>query len=297
MWENKEMNRQKSFANDLMQTGKLYIVGTPIGNLNEMSPRAIDTLKEVDLIAAEDTRHTRKLLSYFDFSTPLTSYHEHNQEMKKNEIVEQLLAGKSVAVVSDAGMPAISDPGEVLVDAALKAGISVIPVSGPNAALNALVASGIAAQPFTFIGFLPRQKKERKKELEKWAKIPTTLIFYEAPHRVKQMLQDSLAILGNRQIAVARELTKKHEEWLRGTVEEVLTYVQQTETLGEYCLVFEGASKDRKEEENNWWDELDILQHVKHYIEDGLDKKQAIRKVADDRGIPKRDVYQIYHVH
>jgi 16S rRNA (cytidine1402-2'-O)-methyltransferase len=297
MWENKEMNRQKSFANDLMQTGKLYIVGTPIGNLNEMSPRAIDTLKEVDLIAAEDTRHTRKLLSYFDFSTPLTSFHEHNQEMKKNEIVEQLLAGKSVAVVSDAGMPAISDPGEVLVDAALKAGISVIPVSGPNAALNALVGSGIAAQPFTFIGFLPRQKKERKKGLEKWATIPTTLIFYEAPHRVKQMLQDSLAILGNRQIAVARELTKKHEEWLRGTVEEVLTYVQQTETLGEYCLVFEGASKDRKEEENNWWDELDILQHVKHYIEDGLDKKQAIRKVADDRKMPKRDVYQIYHDH
>ncbi|WP_028777572.1 16S rRNA (cytidine(1402)-2'-O)-methyltransferase [Shimazuella kribbensis] len=291
------MNRQKSFANDHLETGKLYIVGTPIGNLNEMSPRAVQTLKEVDLIAAEDTRHTRKLLSYFNFSTPLTSFHEHNQESKKREIVEQLLAGKSVAVVSDAGMPAISDPGEVLVDAALQAGISVIPVSGPNAALNALVASGIAAQPFTFIGFLPRQKKERKKELEKWAKIPTTLIFYEAPHRVKQMLQDSFAILGNRQIAIARELTKKHEEWLRGTIEEVLTYVQQTEALGEYCVVIEGASEDTKEEQTNWWDELTIIQHVEHYITDGMDKKAAIRQVADDREIPKREVYQIYHEH
>jgi 16S rRNA (cytidine1402-2'-O)-methyltransferase len=291
------MNRQKSFANDLQAIGKLYVVGTPIGNLNEMSPRAIDTLKEVDLIAAEDTRHTRKLLSYFSFSTALTSFHEHNQETKKAEIVEQILTGKSVAVVSDAGMPAISDPGEVLVEAALQAGISVIPVSGPNAALNALVASGIAAQPFTFIGFLPRQKKERKKEMEKWAAFPTTLIFYEAPHRVKQMLQDSLAILGNRKIVVARELTKKHEEWLRGTIEEVLDYVEQKEALGEYCIVIEGAPQEAYSQKANWWDMLSMVQHVDHYIEDGLDKKTAIRQVANDRGVPKREVYQVYHEH
>jgi 16S rRNA (cytidine1402-2'-O)-methyltransferase len=289
------MNRQKSFANDLQAIGKLYVVGTPIGNLNEMSPRAIDTLKEVDLIAAEDTRHTRKLLSYFSFSTALTSFHEHNQETKKVEIVEQILTGKSVAVVSDAGMPAISDPGEVLVEAALQAGITVIPVSGPNAALNALVASGIAAQPFTFIGFLPRQKKERKKELEKWASFPTTLVFYEAPHRVKQMLQDSLAILGNRKIAVARELTKKHEEWLRGTIEEVVVYVEQTDTLGEYCIVIEGAADEGFNQKDNWWEAMSIVQHVDHYIEDGLDKKTAIRQVANDRGVPKREVYQVYH--
>jgi 16S rRNA (cytidine1402-2'-O)-methyltransferase len=291
------MNRQKSFANDLQAIGKLYVVGTPIGNLNEMSPRAIDTLKEVDLIAAEDTRHTRKLLSYFSFSTALTSFHEHNQETKKVEIVEQILTGKSVAVVSDAGMPAISDPGEVLVEAALQAGITVIPVSGPNAALNALVASGIAAQPFTFIGFLPRQKKERKKELEKWASFPTTLVFYEAPHRVKQMLQDSLAILGNRKIAVARELTKKHEEWLRGTIEEVVVYVEQTDTLGEYCIVIEGAADEGFNQKDNWWEAMSIVQHVDHYIEDGLDKKTAIRQVANDRGVPKREVYQVYHEH
>ncbi|MXQ54493.1 16S rRNA (cytidine(1402)-2'-O)-methyltransferase [Shimazuella alba] len=291
------MNRQKSFANDLQAIGKLYVVGTPIGNLNEMSPRAIDTLKEVDLIAAEDTRHTRKLLSYFSFSTALTSFHEHNQETKKVEIVEKILTGKSVAVVSDAGMPAISDPGEVLVEAALQAGITVIPVSGPNAALNALVASGIAAQPFTFIGFLPRQKKERKKELEKWASFPTTLVFYEAPHRVKQMLQDSLAILGNRKIAVARELTKKHEEWLRGTIEEVVVYVEQTDTLGEYCIVIEGAADEGFNQMDNWWEAMSIVQHVDHYIEDGLDKKTAIRQVANDRGVPKREVYQVYHEH
>jgi 16S rRNA (cytidine1402-2'-O)-methyltransferase len=290
------MNRQKSFANDQGQLGKLYIVGTPIGNLNEMNPRALDILKTVDVIAAEDTRHTRKLLSYFDFTTPLTSFHEHNQISKKEEIIEQLLAGKSIAVVSDAGMPAISDPGEVLIEAAIKAGISVIPVSGPNAAINALVASGITAQPFTFIGFLPRQKKERKKELQRWSNLPTTLIFYEAPHRVKQMLQDCSAILGNRRIAVARELTKKHEEWLRGTIEEVMTYLGETEVLGEYCLVIEGALEDElKTQEEVWWFDLEVVQHVHHYLEEGLDKKTAIRQVANDRGVPKREVYQIYH--
>ncbi|MCH5585832.1 16S rRNA (cytidine(1402)-2'-O)-methyltransferase [Shimazuella sp. AN120528] len=291
------MNRQKSFANDQEGIGKLYVVGTPIGNLNEMSPRAIDVLKTVDLIAAEDTRHTRKLLSYFEFSTPLISLHEHNEVSKTEDIVQQLLAGKSVAVVSDAGMPAISDPGEVLVDAALKAGISVIPVSGPNAAINALVASGIAAQPFTFIGFLPRQKKERQKELQRWSKMPTTLIFYEAPHRVKQMLHDCAAILGDRKAAVARELTKKHEEWLRGTIAEIINYLEGAEILGEYCVVIEGSTDNEDDTHNNWWNDLEVVQHVQHYIEGGMDKKSAIRQVANDRGVPKREIYQIYHEH
>jgi 16S rRNA (cytidine1402-2'-O)-methyltransferase len=168
-------------------------------------------------------------------------------------------------------------------------------VSGPNAALNALVASGIAAQPFTFIGFLPRQKKDRKKELEKWAAFPTTLIFYEAPHRVKQMLQDSLAILGNRKIAVARELTKKHEEWLRGTIEEVLDYIEQTAALGEYCIVIEGVAEEVFSQKDRWWEAMSMVQHVEHYIQDGMDKKTAIRQVANDRGVPKREVYQAYH--
>jgi 16S rRNA (cytidine1402-2'-O)-methyltransferase len=291
------MNRQKSFTNDQGNTGKLYVVGTPIGNLNEMSPRAIDILKTVDLIAAEDTRHTRKLLSYFNFVTPLTSFHEHNQMSKKDEIVEQLLEGKTVAIVSDAGMPAISDPGEVLVNAAIDAGVSVIPVSGPNAALNALVASGISPQPFTFLGFLPRHKKDRKKELEKWSSLPTTLIFYEAPHRIKQMLQDCLAILGNRKITVARELTKKHEEWLRGSTEEVLAYLNESDVLGEYCVVIEGLSESAQAAVVNWWEEITIAEHVDHYIAKGLDKKAAIRQTADDRGVPKREVYQIYHEH
>lgn len=290
------MNRQKSFANQ-GQVGKLYVVGTPIGNLHEMSPRALDILKTVDLIAAEDTRHTRKLLSFFRFTTPLTSFHEHNQRSKKKEIVEQLLTGKTVALVSDAGMPAISDPGEELVEAAIQAGISVIPVSGPNAAINALVASGIPAQPFTFIGFLPRQKKDRQKELHRWSALPAALIFYEAPHRIKQMLKDCAAVLGNRKAAVARELTKKHEEWLRGTLEEVITYLEDTEVIGEYCVVIEGASDDKQVSQDIWWEQLEVVQHVQHYIEKGLDKKDAIRQAAKDRGVPKREIYQIFHEH
>lgn len=288
------MKKQKSFA-ESHDVGKLYVVGTPIGNLQEMSPRALEILQTVNLIAAEDTRHTRKLLSYFQFSTPLTSFHEHNQDKKQAEIVGQLLQGKTVALVSDAGMPAISDPGEVLVTAAIAANIPVIPISGPNAAINALVASGLAAQPFTFIGFLPRHKRERKQELEKWAAFPTTLLFYEAPHRIKAMLQDCLEVMGDRNVAIARELTKKHEEWLRGTISEVLAYFAQTSALGEYCVVIEAASATPLAEEDKWWTALHIVDHVEHYIAEGMDKKTAIRQTAVDRNIAKREVYQVYH--
>jgi 16S rRNA (cytidine1402-2'-O)-methyltransferase len=288
------MNRQKSFANDTLTNGVLYVVGTPIGNLNEMSPRALACLKEVDLIAAEDTRHTRKLLSYFEFSTPLTSFHQHNQEMKSREIVEKLLGGKSVAVVSDAGMPAISDPGEILVRAALNEGVAVIPISGSNAAIDALVASGLPSQPFTFIGFLPRQKKRRQQELLRWDTTPATLIFYESPHRLQAMIKDCLAVLGNRQIVVARELTKKHEEWLRGRLEEVLTHLETTEARGEYTIVIEGAVQGLSEEQDEWWQELTLIEHVGHYLKEGYEKKEAIKQVAKDRGVPKREVYNYY---
>lgn len=285
------MNRQKSFTSESKSIGMLFVVGTPIGNLKEMSPRALACLQEVDLIAAEDTRHTRKLLSYFQFSTPLTSFHEHNQETKSKEIIKQLLDGKSVAMVSDAGMPAISDPGEVLVRAALDEGITVIPISGPNAAIAALVASGIAPQPFTFIGFLPRQRKERKQELKRWMNTPSTLILYEAPHRLKQMLEDSQEILGNRRITVARELTKKHEEWLRGSMDEVLVYLKTNEPRGEYTIVIEGAQGKVDQQYEEWWLGLTIEDHVEQYIAKGMEKKEAIRQVAKDRGVPKRDVY------
>jgi 16S rRNA (cytidine1402-2'-O)-methyltransferase len=288
------MKKQKSFA-DTHAVGKLYVVGTPIGNLQEISPRALKILKTVDLIAAEDTRHTRKLLSHFQFSTPLTSFHEHNQDTKQIEIVQQLLSGKTVALVSDAGMPAISDPGEVLVTAAIAANIPVIPVSGPNAAINALVASGLSAQPFTFIGFLPRQKRERKQALAKWATLPTTLLFYEAPHRIKAMLQDCLEVMGDRNVVIARELTKKHEEWLRGTLREVLAYFDETPALGEYCVVIEAASDTLPAQENTWWEALTIVAHVDHYIAGGMDKKAAIRQTAVDRNVARREVYQVYH--
>ncbi len=287
------MKRQKSFAKDDI-SGVLYVVGTPIGNLTEMSPRALACLQEVDLIAAEDTRHTRKLLTHFQFSTPLTSYHEHNQITKSKEIIAQLLEGKSVALVSDAGMPAISDPGEVLVREAIADGIDVVPVSGPNAALNALVASGLAPQPFTFIGFLPRQKKERKKELACWATTPATLLFYEAPHRIKSMLADSLDVLGNRQIVVVRELTKKHEEWLRGTIEEVLAFFETIDPRGEYTIVIEGGAQGESEQTDMWWESMTIIDHVEHYIAEGIDKKTAIKQVAKDRDMPKREVYNEY---
>lgn len=291
------MKIQKSFDVS-KETGTLYVVGTPIGNLQDFSPRAQEILSSVDLIAAEDTRHTKKLLSAFQFSTPLTSYHEHNEQSKSQYLIQQLLEGKSIALVSDAGMPGISDPGEIIIHMAVDEGITVVPIPGPNAAITALVASGIVPQPFLFLGFFPREKKERKRELEKWASIPVTLISYEAPHRITDLLRDALQVWGDRRVAIARELTKKHEEWLRGTISECLTYIKENGARGEYVCIFEGADESliqQEKETHAWWSELEVTEHVDYYRVQGLSTKDAILQTSKDRNVGKREIYNLYH--
>lgn len=273
-------------------TGVLYLVATPIGNLQDFSPRARQILSEVDLIASEDTRNTRKLLTHFQIATPMISYHEHNEKKQSPSIIQRLRQGESIALVSDAGMPVLSDPGEVIVEAALSHEIPVVPIPGANAALSALVASGLPTQPHLFLGFLPRTSSKRKKELEKWKTVPATLILYESPHRLVDLLEEMLAIWGDRSIAIARELTKKYEEWIRGTIRECVDYVRTEGTRGEYTLVVEGASDV---EANQWWKTYSIVEHVQHYIQNGWMKKEAIAQVAADRQLPKREVYQAYH--
>lgn len=291
-----DLQIQKSYAKEGVATGKLYVVGTPIGNLDDLSPRALEILRSVDIIAAEDTRHTRKLLQVYQFHTPLWSYHEHNQKSKGEEILSILEEGKSVALVSDAGLPGISDPGEYLVCEATKRGIDVIPIPGPNAALTGLIASGLPTQPFLFLGFLPRQAKERKQELEKWRHLPVTLICYEAPHRLEKMLTDVLSVLGNRRIVICRELTKKHEEWLRGNVSDCLEYVREHGARGEYTVIISGNTEEQSIRLSNvWWESLTVLEHVHTYMDQGISKKQAIQMTAKDRKIPKREVYQLVH--
>lgn len=285
------MRVQKSFA---QEGGILYIVGTPIGNLGDMSSRAEEILRQVELIAAEDTRHTGKLLKHFNIPTRMSSYHKYNQHSRGKELIERLVNGESIAIVSDAGMPTISDPGEGLVKEALEKGLPVVPIPGPNAALSSLVASGLPTQPFLFIGFLPRVRKLRIRELERWAGTPATLLFYEAPHRLLDTLKDMHEILGERNVAIARELTKKHEEWLRGLLSECIKYTQTAEIRGEYTIVIEGASGDEKVADS-WWEGYTLVEHVNLYIEKGMDKKEAILLVAKDRDLPKREVYNAYH--
>lgn len=273
-------------------SGILYLVATPIGNLQDLSPRAQQVLMSVDLIAAEDTRNTRKLLTHFQMSTPMISYHEHNEKKQCQPLLQRLIEGKSIALVSDAGMPGISDPGEEIVKEALKNDIPVVPIPGPNAALSALIASGLKSQPHLFLGFLPRGSSQRKKELKRWMTTPATLILYEAPHRLTDLLEDMLNIWGDRKIAIARELTKKYEEWLRGSIGECLNYIRKKGTRGEYTLIVEGASEESRLQ---WWNTISIDEHVHHYIQNGWMKKEAIGQVAKDRGLPKREVYQVYH--
>lgn len=289
------MKSQKSSLHE--QGSCLYLVATPIGNLEDMTVRALRILKEVDIIAAEDTRNTRKLCNYFEISTPLVSYHEHNLEQGGEKILEYLREGKSVALVSDAGLPCISDPGADIVEKALKEDFAVVPVPGANAALTALIASGITPQPFYFFGFLNRQKKERRQQLEKLAKREETIIFYEAPHRLKDTLKDLDLVLGHRRIVLARELTKKFEEFLRGTIAEALEWTSQNEIRGEFCIVIEGNQNSESEEaEDAYWAELTVVEHVNYLIEGkAIDSKDAIKQVAKERGIKKRDIYQQYH--
>lgn len=288
------MKSQKSSQHE---TGScLYLVATPIGNLEDMTVRALRILKEVDVIAAEDTRNTKKLCNYFEIDTPLVSYHEHNLQAGGEKLLTYLRDGKSVALVSDAGLPCISDPGADIVEKALMEEFAVVPVPGANAALTALIASGLIPQPFYFFGFLNRNKKERRLQLEKLAKREETILFYEAPHRLKEALKDLHLILGNRRIVLARELTKKFEEFLRGTIEEAIEWVESNEVRGEFVVVVEGNTSGEVEEEDNAWTSMTIVEHINHIIEEtNVSSKEAIKEVAKLRGLPKRDVYNEFH--
>jgi 16S rRNA (cytidine1402-2'-O)-methyltransferase len=290
------MWQQKSFEQE-EHKGILYLVPTPIGNLEDISFRAIRILKEADFIAAEDTRNTKKLCNHFEIITPLVSYHEHNKEKSGEKLIEKLKEGQKIALVSDAGMPTISDPGYELVAAALQENLTVVPLPGANAALTSLIASGLPSQPFYFYGFLNRQKKEKKKELEGLKNQTATIIFYESPHRLKETLTLMLEILGNRRIALCRELTKRYEEFIRGSLTEVIEWANQDEVRGEFCLIMEGSTQKSVAEETSWWEHLSVEEHVNHYISlKNISSKEAIKQVAKDRGLNKRDVYQVYHI-
>lgn len=291
------MKSQKSSEHE--QSSCLYLIATPIGNLEDMTMRAIRLLKEVDLIAAEDTRNTKKLCNYFEITTPLMSYHDHNQQVGGEKILDLLRQGKQIALVSDAGLPCISDPGADIAAKAVSEGFAVVPIPGANAALSALIASGLPTQPFFFYGFLSRNKKERKEEILKLQKRQETIILYESPHRLKDSLKHMQSIMdGSRRIVLARELTKKFEEFLRGSINEAVEWAEQSEIRGEFCIVIEGNSEVEKEQDGKaWWNDLSIEQHVNHIIEERqCNSKEAIKEVAIQRGLSKRDVYQNYHV-
>ncbi|WP_066634235.1 16S rRNA (cytidine(1402)-2'-O)-methyltransferase [Desulfolucanica intricata] len=271
--------------------GKLYLCATPIGNLEDITLRVLRVLKEVDLIAAEDTRNTRKLLSHYDIHTPLTSYHRHNQQDKGMILINKLLEGQQIALVSDAGLPGISDPGEDLVKLALEKEIEVIPLPGPSAAVTALVVSGLPTRSFIFEGFLPASKKARRKKLKEIKNQTKTLVFYEAPHRITEMLEDVLLCLGNRKVSLSRELTKKFEETLRGTVQDILEQIKTNRPRGEFSIVIEGAKPEEIETLTAPWEKMTLIEHVKYLEKQNCETKEAIKKVAKIRGIPKREVY------
>jgi 16S rRNA (cytidine1402-2'-O)-methyltransferase len=290
------MKSQKSAE---LNGGKLFLVGTPIGNLEDITFRAVRILNEVDTIAAEDTRNTIKLCNHFEIKTPLISYHEHNLEAGGEKILTMLGNGQSVALVSDAGMPCISDPGADIASKAINAGFDVVPVPGANAAISALVASGLISQPFMFFGFLSRNKNERRSQIEKLKNREETILLYEAPHRLKETLRAlSEQVEGTRKIVLARELTKRFEEFLRGTLEEAVNWVQSNNIRGEFCIVLEGNDgSDVEEVEAAWWDGLSVSEHVSELIEKkGIRSKEAIREVANERTMSRRDVYQVFHV-
>ena len=277
--------------------GCLYLVATPIGNLEDMSVRALRILKEADVIAAEDTRNTKKLCNYFEIATPLVSYHEHNLEFGGEKLLGYLREGKTVALVSDAGLPCISDPGADIVVKAIEENFAVVPVPGANAAVSALIASGLTPQPFFFYGFLTRNKKERRQQLELLKKREETILFYEAPHRLKETLKDMELVLGDRRIVLARELTKKFEEFLRGTLTEAVEWSQTEEIRGEFCIVLEGNLNVVEEEEvETYWASMSVAEHVDYVIANTtMTSKEAIKEVAKLRQVAKRDVYNEYH--
>lgn len=271
-------------------SGKLYIVATPIGNLEDVTIRALNVLKEVDLIAAEDTRHTLKLLNHFEITKPLISYHRHNEETKKEVLIEKLKNGENIALVSDAGTPGICDPGEKVIKEAIAENIEIIPIPGACAFVNALICSGIDTSEFSFLGFLPINKKLRKIKLEEIEKSNKTMIIYEAPHKLSATLEDLKKVLEDRKIVIARELTKIHEEFIRGTVQEIITKVDSLK--GEFVIIIEGASKIVEYE--NELNELSIKEHYKYYEKQGLEKKEIIKKIAKDRNVSKNEVYMYF---
>ena len=275
--------------------GKLFLCATPIGNLDDMTFRVLETLKSVDLIAAEDTRNSIKLLNHFDIHTEMTSYHEYNKFDKAKWLIEKMLSGTNVALITDAGTPAISDPGEVLVAECHKAGITVTSLPGPAACITALTLSGLSTRRFCFEGFLPSSddKKSRKRILEDLQDESRTMIVYEAPHHLKAALNDLYETLGNRRISICRELTKKFEEVTPTTIEEAISFYEKNEPKGEYVLVIEGKSlKEQDEEKRLSWQEMSIEDHMKYYEDMGVPHKDAMKKVAADRGVGKRDIYQ-----
>ncbi len=274
-------------------SGTLYLCATPIGNLQDMTERVLLTLKEVDLIAAEDTRNSIRLLNHFEIRTPMTSYHEYNKVEKAHYLVDQLLTGKNIALITDAGTPAISDPGEVLVAECQKAGVPVTSLPGCCACITALTLSGLPTRRFCFEGFLPTDKKEKAFVLEELARETRTMILYEAPHHLKRTLSELLETLGERRITLCRELTKKFETIMPTTLEGAADYYEKNEPKGEYVLVIEGKSrKEIEEEQQKSWESMSIEEHMAFYEKKGIDRKSAMKKVAADRGVGKREIYQ-----
>lgn len=272
--------------------GKLYLVATPIGNLEDITLRALRILREVDLIAAEDTRHTLGLLNHFEISKPLISYYKQNEKSKSEILIKKLLEGQNVAIVSDAGTPGISDPGEEIVKVAIENGIEIIPIPGACAFVNALIASGLSSKEFSFIGFLSAIKKEKKEKLEEIKYETRTLILYEAPHKLKTTLEAIYEILGDRKIVLARELTKIHEEFIRDNVSNILERID--EIKGEFVILIEGNSESKKDLELTDLTRGTLEEHYEFYLNQGFEKKEIIKKIAKDRNTNKNEIYQYF---
>lgn len=273
-------------------SGKLYLVATPIGNLDDITIRALNVLKEVDLIAAEDTRHTLGLLNHFEISKPLISYYKQTEKARSEILIEKLKEGKNIAIVSDAGTPGISDPGEEIVKVAIENSIEIIPIPGACAAINALIASGLSTKEFSFIGFLSAVKKEKKEKLEEIKYETRTLILYEAPHKLKGTLEMILEVLGDRKIVLARELTKIHEEFIRDKVSSILDRIETIK--GEFVILIEGSSVSKKDIEEENINSLSLDEHYDLYKNEGLSKKEIIKKIAKDRNVNKNEIYQYF---
>lgn len=277
-------------------SGMLYLCATPIGNLGDMTPRVRQTLESVDLIAAEDTRNSLKLLTHFEIRTAMTSYHEYNKVEKADYLMEQMRQGKDVALITDAGTPAISDPGEVLVAKCQEAGIPVTSLPGPAACITALTLSGLSTRRFCFEGFLPADKKEKEEILSELKEESRTILLYEAPHHLLRTLKELYETLGDRRITLCRELTKKFETVLPTTLKEAVSRYESEEPRGEYVLVVEGKSlRQKKEERQASWQDMTIEEHMAFYQADGMDEKAAMKQVAKDRGVPKREIYAVIH--